>query len=69
MVLPEPGGTDENHIVTAGGGDFESAFHVLLAFHIVEVGAVLRVLIEQVVEIGRGDRQRLGAVQKLHHLR
>ena len=48
------GRTDENDVVTAGGGDFEGAFDMLLAFDIVEVGVVLRVLTEQIVEIGAG---------------
>ena len=37
--------------MTAGGGDFERALDVLLAFDIVEVRIVLGMLAEQILEI------------------
>ena len=49
--LARAGRADQDDVVTAGGGDFEGAFDVLLAFDVVEVGIVLRVLAEQIVEI------------------
>ncbi len=48
------GRADEDDVMAAGGGDFESALDVLLPFDVVEVGVVLRVLIEQFVEVDGG---------------
>ena len=55
--------------MTAGGGDFERPLDVLLSFDVVEVRVVVRVLIEQIVEINMGGFDMQGAVEKLNDLR
>ena len=49
--LARTGRADQDDVVTAGGGDFERAFDVLLSFDIVEVRIVLRMLTEQIFEV------------------
>jgi hypothetical protein len=53
---------DENHIVPAGGGDFQGALDMLLAFHLVKIGIVLGMLVEEIGDIHRGRLNALRAV-------
>jgi hypothetical protein len=44
--LAGSGWTDEDDIVSSGSGDFQGALYMLLAFDLVKIGIVLRMLIE-----------------------
>src|SRR6266508_910001 len=55
--------------MAAGGSDFQSSLDMLLAFDVIEVSVVLRVLVKEIFEVDRGPLNGLGAVQKLDDLR
>jgi len=49
--------------VSARGGDFQRAFDMLLAFDIVEIGWIARVLIEDFFQIDRAARKSAASTQ------
>ena len=53
---------DENDIVSACRRDFQSAFDMLLAFDVIEISIVLRMLVKEILEVDRGPLNGLGAV-------
>ena len=62
------GRADEQHVMAAGGGDFQGALHVLLAFDLGEIQFVVVRLVENFCDVHLRRRDLDFAFQKLRRL-
>jgi hypothetical protein len=62
MVLPAPGGTDQQDIVASGAGDFQGALGGELAAHIAQVHGVLAGFGEHLRRVHRNRLKRFRGI-------
>ncbi len=66
--LAGPRRTDQDDIVTAGRGDFQGAFDMLLSFDIVEVRVVTAVAVEDLLQVHGHPAEAPVAIEEFHDL-